>query len=42
MFRLFTIYLAAYRGFIEVRRKIGLTGKQMGAAATLIMSRTAR
>jgi hypothetical protein len=42
MFRLRTIYLAAYRGFIEVRAKMGLTGKQIGAATALLMSRTAR
>jgi hypothetical protein len=36
MFRLRTIYLAAYRGFTEIRMKMMLTGKQIGAAAALV------
>jgi hypothetical protein len=42
MFRLCTIYLGAYKGFIGVRGMMQLTGKQIGAAASLIMSRTGR
>jgi hypothetical protein len=38
MFRVCTIYLVVYRGFIGVRGMMGLTGKQTGAAAALIMS----
>jgi hypothetical protein len=38
MFRVCTIYLVVCRGFIGVRGMMGLTGKQTGAAAALIMS----